>query len=86
MRARNDEHHKLSALLRDASRLQRANRLREFIAAVEDRARQEGELTPEKQQWIAWASAKADWLDPLIRRSDPILDAPQSEAPSYWRF
>jgi len=39
-------------LFRDVSRLQRANRLREFIAAVEDRARQGGELTPETKQWI----------------------------------
>jgi hypothetical protein len=29
---------------------------------------------------------KADWVDPLVRRSDPILDTPEPEAPSYWRF
>ena len=86
MRERNEERRQLRALFRDASRLQRANRLREFIAAVEDRARQDGELTLEKQQWIEWARAKADWLDPLIRRSDPILDAPEPEAPSYWHY
>ena len=86
VRARNDERRKLRALFRDASRLQRANRLREFIATVEDRARQNGELTPEKQQWIEWASAKADWLDPLVRRSDPILDAPEPQRPSYWSW
>jgi hypothetical protein len=28
--------------------------------------------------------AKADWIDPLVRRSDPILDAPEPEAPSFW--
>lgn len=86
MRARNEERRQLRALFRDASRLQRANRLREFIAAVEDRARHGGELTPEKQQWIEWAKAKADWLDPLVRRSDPILDAPEPEVPSYWQY
>ena len=68
------------------ARLQRANRLQEFIAAAEDRARHDDELTPEKQQWLEWAKAKADWLDPLVRRSDPILDAPEPEAPSYWGF
>ena len=83
---RNEERRKLGALFRDASRLQRANRLREFIAAVEDRARREGELTPEKRQWIAWASTKADWIDPLAKRNDPILDAPEPQQPSYWRF
>jgi hypothetical protein len=86
VRARNEERGQLRALFRDASRLQRANRLREFIAAVEDRARQDGELTPGKQQWIEWAKAKADWIDPLVLRSDPILDAPEPEAPSFWRF
>jgi len=85
VRARNEERRQLRALFRDVSRLQRANRLREFIAAVEDRAHHDGDLTPEKQQWIEWARAKADWLDPLVRRSDPILDAPEPEAPSYWQ-
>jgi pimeloyl-ACP methyl ester carboxylesterase len=33
--------------------------LREFIAAVEDRARHDDELTLEKQQWIEWARAEA---------------------------
>jgi hypothetical protein len=43
-------------------------------------------LTPEKQQWIEWASAKADWLDPLVRRCDPILDTPEPQQPSYWSW
>jgi hypothetical protein len=55
-------------------------------SAVEDRARQNGKLITEKQQWIEWTRAKADWLDPLVRRSDPILDAPEPEAPSYWQY
>jgi len=53
-------------MLSEAGRLQRATRMRLFIAAVEDRARHDSELTPEKQQWIEWASAKAHWLDPLV--------------------
>jgi hypothetical protein len=64
VRERDEERRQLRALFRDASRLQRANRSREFIAAVEDRARREDLLTPEKQQWLEWAKAKADWLDP----------------------
>jgi len=71
VRARNEERRQLRSLFRDASRLQRAMRLREFIAAVEDRAHRDGELTPEKKPWIEWAKAKADWIDPLVRRSDP---------------
>jgi hypothetical protein len=89
VRARNEERRQLRAVFRDASRLQRANRLREFIAAVEDQARHDGELTPEKTQWIEWARAKADWLDPFMRRSDPILHSiinEQSIALFYRRF
>ena len=50
------------------------------------RGRDDDERTPERQQWLEWAKAKADWLDPLVRRSDPILDAQKPAAPSYWRF
>lgn len=70
----------------DAGRRQRANRLRELITTVEDRTLQNGDLTPEKQQWIEWVNAKADWIDPLIRRADPILDAPEPEASDFWKF
>jgi hypothetical protein len=86
MQARHDEQFQLRELVRDAARLQRATRVREFIAAVEDRARQDGEYTAEKQQWVTWARAKADWLDPLVRRTDPILDTPEPERPYSWRF
>ena len=86
VQARNEECRKLSAMFRDATRLHRANRLREFIAAVEERASRAGELTPEKQAWIAWANAKADWIDPLVKRDDPIMDAPEPREPSLWDF
>jgi hypothetical protein len=39
-------------MLSNAGRLSRANRLRQFIAPVENQARHGGEFTPEKQQWI----------------------------------
>jgi hypothetical protein len=86
VQARHDEERRLRALLRDSVRLQRATRLREFIAAFEGRARQDGEYTIEKERWVEWANAKADWLDPLVRRTDPILDTPLPAAPSYWKF
>ena len=50
------------------------------------RARDDDKLTPVTKRWLEWAKAKADWLDPLVRRSDPILDAPEPEAPSDWGF
>ena len=32
-------------------------------------------VTPEKQEWINWATDKADWIDPLINKPDDILDS-----------
>jgi hypothetical protein len=84
VRLRTEERLALRTLLRDAVRLQRANRLREFISAVVEQARQNGDMSSEKHQWIAWAQAKADWLDPLVQRSDPLLDGPEPEPPRFW--
>ncbi len=58
--------------------------LREYISVVEDRARRTGDLSPELTQWIDWARAKADWIDPLLHVSDIILDAPEPQHPGYW--
>lgn len=63
---------------------ERANRLRAYIEAVERQASSSEELTKDLLEWVAWARAKANWLDPLIEVCDTILDAPQPERPGYW--
>lgn len=63
---------------------ERATRLRSFADAVETAARLVGDLSADKVTWLAWARAKADWLDPLIQVSDPILDAPEPKRPGYY--
>lgn len=40
--------------------------------------------SPDAYDWLAWARAKADWLDPLVLVSDVILDAPEPKRPGYW--
>lgn len=65
---------------------QRAIQLRAFADAAEASAKLKGELSSEQMEWLAWVRAKADWLDPLIQVSDPILDAPEPKLPSYWEF
>jgi len=40
-------------------------------------------LSAEQSEWLAWARAKADWLNPLVKVSDPILDAPEPNKPGY---
>jgi len=31
-------------------------------------------LSDQQQMFLAWARAKADWLDPLVAQPDAILD------------
>lgn len=63
---------------------ERATKLRTYINAVECQALQNGGVTEDVVAWVAWARAKADWLDPFIDVCDPILDAPQPKRPGYW--
>lgn len=80
-----NERARFEQLEADATDWERASRLRAYVDAVEQKARSTGNVvTPELQDWIAWARAKADWLDPLIPVSDPILDAPEPRQPGYY--
>lgn len=81
-RANEVEHFK--QLEASAADWERAARLRSFADAVEVAARLAGDLSPDQVAWLAWARAKADWVDPLIQVSDPILDAPEPKQPGYW--
>jgi hypothetical protein len=49
--------------------------IRQYIEAVKQKAINTNSLTPEKQEWINWATHKADWIDPLINAPDEILDS-----------
>ena len=49
-----------------------SRRIRAYIAAVKSA----GNESPE---WIAWASAKADWYDPTIRADDPYFGVRKHE-------
>lgn len=76
-----DRYKKLEAAAAD---WERATVLRAYVNAKEADARSRGDITADGAEWLAWARAKADWLDPLIQVSDPILDAPEPKRPSYW--
>ncbi len=75
---------RLRSLRRDAVRYRRARELREYLDAYERAACDAGQLAPEVEDWLVWARAKADCIDPLILMSDVILDAPKPERPGYW--
>ena len=81
---RADEVERFKEVEARATDWERAMRLRAFADAVEAQAKLAGELSSEYVEWLAWTRAKADWLDPLIQVSDPILDAPEPKRPGYW--
>lgn len=86
MTRRAREESSLRKLGRDAARYRKAEMLRQYVNAFEAQARRDGSLAPEVQQWIRWARAKVDWIDPFIAVSDVVLDAPLPERPSRWNF
>jgi len=57
-------------LLQAANRFDEVTKLRSFIKAFEERA---DTLDEEAQQWIRWAKAKTDWMDPLVNGRDEIF-------------
>lgn len=72
---------KLREVERDARAWRRAIQLREYLDAFEAQAGLHGGLTAEQQTYVTWARAKADWLDPLVRAADALLDQ-RIEVPS----
>ncbi|MBY0240230.1 MAG: hypothetical protein K2X55_13030 [Burkholderiaceae bacterium] len=84
VKRRSQEAERFKRLESSATDWERAAKLRAFADAVENDAKLLGPLTVEQIEWLAWARAKADWLDPLVRVSDPILDAPEPKRPGYF--
>lgn len=79
------EREKFQQLELETANWEKAMKVRAYVDAVEQQARAEGLVPKQIQDWILWARAKADWMDPLIQVCDPILDAPEPKAPGhYW--
>ncbi|EAQ31548.1 hypothetical protein OS145_09685 [Idiomarina baltica OS145] len=80
---RKQELEQLKELKVSATQWLEAERLRQYIDAVEQAAVRNGELNEELKDWISWARIKADCMDPLIAVSDAILDGPEPKSPEY---
>lgn len=65
----NDEIDRLDALLNEASDFQIACRIRAYVASVASKP----DLSDAEKEWIAWATAKADWYDPTVVAVDPVF-------------
>jgi len=69
-----NEFKQFKTLFRQANLLHKTNILREYVKAVEAHAILNGDISGELREWIAWATNKIDWFDPLITKDDPMLD------------
>lgn len=67
--AYDDEVDKLYALLNETSDYDAACQIRAYVAAVEAKP----ELAVSKAEWLTWAKAKADWLDPTVDKEDSVF-------------
>ena len=61
-------------LIQEANRWNQANILRKYIYAVEENLNENKKLLEESQNWISWAREKADWLDPTIKKDNPLFE------------
>ncbi|WP_353389044.1 hypothetical protein [Halopseudomonas sabulinigri] len=75
----NQELDKLKTLEDDAVRWQRAERLRQYLCAMSKAPVSSDELATKKQAVVDWGYAKADWLDPLVKLEDEVLDEELTE-------
>jgi hypothetical protein len=60
-------------LIQEFRRWREAADLRTYLTIVETQAHLNQTWTEEIQRWLIWARAKADWYDPLIKRTDELL-------------
>ncbi|MFC6877716.1 hypothetical protein ACFQZF_08315 [Flavobacterium myungsuense] len=72
---RNEEVEKFNRLVKLSEQYDKTLIIRQYIEAVQQKAINANNLTPEKQEWINWANDKADWVDPLINKPNDILDS-----------
>lgn len=70
---RNDEAEKFNKLVKLSEQYDRSLKIRKFIEAKKQKAQIENTLDQLTQEWINWANDKADWLDPLLLKSDDLL-------------
>jgi hypothetical protein len=72
---KDEEVEKFNRLVKLSEQYDKTRMIRQYIEARKKNAIDTNTLTPAKQEWINWANAKADWLDPLINKPDDILDS-----------
>lgn len=69
------------ALLQGAERFDEVTKLRSYVNAVQESA---DPLDEQLHQWISWARAKINWMDPLVNSSDEIFTYEDLELYRKW--
>ena len=57
----------------------KANIIRDYISRIENQEPDNNQAPSELKEWIEWANDKADWLDPLVNKSDELLNERDKE-------
>jgi hypothetical protein len=57
----------------------KANIIRDYISRIENQEPDNNQESTELIEWIKWAKDKADWLDPLVNKSDELLNERDKE-------
>lgn len=95
LKARKEQEiNKTKKLFSDAEKFEKATIYRNFIAATEQNAIKENNLTEELKEWIKWANEKADWFDPFTNKKDELLNdndreefhKPKQTNNNYYRY
>lgn len=73
-KAKENELEKFISLIRAARKHKEVLVLRDYIAAVEEKAKATGGVDDELKNWLKWAQNKTDWYDPLFNYPDPYLE------------
>lgn len=82
------EEERVAALVAEADARTKSETLRRYICAVHEMlVKHHGEVVPgsKGEAWIAWATAQADRMDPLVESPPSIIDEkPKWEPHRYW--
>jgi hypothetical protein len=57
----------------------KANIIRDYVSRIENQEPINKQERTELKEWIKWAMDKADWLDPLVNKSDELLNERDKE-------
>lgn len=77
----NEEVDRTESLINAAEDFDAACKIRAYISAVQAA----GDTDTRTNEWIEWANAKADWLDPTVRLKDPYFGIREHEQKAEYK-